>query len=370
MRTLTMTSILILLTFLLALPASADYRDRDNGRNNGRGNGRDRGWDNGWDSGDYIYDKLDEWIDYAESLDYDVVEARVESVNESRSILIELAPGEYEAYAEGGQDIADLDMIVYDDRGYELGSDFLVDNYPIVNFSIRDWQEVEFVLEVFEYDGWQERGEFCFVLARVPDYNDDWRGRDRDYDDRDRNPYRDRGDDDWYYNDDNYYDDRNRDDERYWDNWDEQGYDWDEYWNDWDEDSYFGRDRWDDDWSRTDRRDIVENKLEYLYDYAWSRNLDPIMDDVSEIDGTRTYEMTLDRGYYVLMASGGPLIDDLDLHVYWRDGWDVAEDVNTDANPAVWFYVPDRTSVQIEVEVWSFNGNYWDDYFCILLCED
>jgi len=365
MRTLSFLTVLIGIFLLIAAPASADYRDNWGG---GRG---DRG-----DSGEYIEDKFDQWIEYAEDLGYDIIEAGIYDIRSSESLWFDLGPGEYHVYAEGGRNIEDLDMIVYDNWGYELASDFMADNFPIGEFTLYEWQDVEFELSVFEqgtYGGYgrnYQDGRFCFVLAMERNWRDNNRGRDNWRDDnrgrgnwRDDNRGRDRGRDHDRGRRDGYEDD-------YWHDWDEWSNDWNDWWTDWDRDGGRGRDRYDGRSNRSGNRGIVEDKLDYLFDFARDRGMDPIMDDIGEINNQQTYSLMLHEGYYVVFAAGGPDIEDLDLHVSWRDGWEVAEDIGTDAAPAVWFYVPSRTTIDIEVEVWSFEGNNFEDYYCILVCED
>jgi len=327
---------------------------------------------------DYAEDRMDEWIDYAESQGYEVIEAFVDNIGSERTLSFDLEPGEYEAYAEGDERIDDLDMVVRGERGRELASDFMADSFPIVSFRLDDWQEVEFELTVFEFSTNARDGYFCFVLAREAGWRDSRYG-DGDYDDRGRHQGRDRGQGRWRDGDrdrqdewnDNYWDDRDEWDDdwdnEYWDNWDEWHGDWVDWWHDWDLEWRRDRDGYG---SRNQDRRMVENRLDHLYEFADSRRLYPIMDDIGEITDVRTYDLTLPRGYYVVFAAGGPWIHDLDLRIGMRDGWSIAEDIDTDDTPAVWFYLPRRTGIEIEVEVWSFNDSHFDDYYCLLVCED
>ena len=348
MRTLTLFTLTAAIFLMLTLPAMANPRQ------------------------DYIEERLDAWITYAEDLDYDIIETEVDTISNDETMYFYLEPGTYHLYAEGGSNIEDLDMEVLDDRGRELGSDFLADNYPVVDFSIRDRQEIEINLSVYEFSHRDNSGYFCFVLARESNYRD--RGRDRWRDDDrggygrgDRRHNRDRWDDDNYWSDDyndDWYDD-GRGDRYDWYGWRNDYRDWDWHYGynyDW------GRD-WDNYSSGNERRSIVEESLQDLYDFAYYRGHDPIMDDIDQISDTETYSLTLDRGYYVAFAAGGRNIDDLDLKINDRDGWNIAQDIDPDANPAVWFYLPERETVEIEVEVWSFRD--WNDsgYFALLVCE-
>lgn len=334
---------------------------------------------------DFIEERLDNWIRFAEDLDYEIIGVEVETISHGRSIYFYLEPGIYHAYAEGGVRIEDLDMEVIDGRGREIASDFMSDNYPVVEFELWDGGEIEFRLNVFDSISHGGSGYYCFVLAR------EWGGwgyddrRDRGY--RDRYDDRGRRDDDWYGGWDdrddrhdrgrhrgrNNRDDRGRDRDRWDDDWDDWDRD-DRYWDDWNDcyndwewswDFDFG---WDNDYSRNERRRIVENSLDDLYDFAWSRGHNPIMSEIDEINDTRTYTMTLQRGYYTAFARGGPFIEDLDLRI--SDGWRMlGEDIESDARPGVWFNVPNRTTVEIEVKVWSFTDWNDEDYFCLLVCE-
>ena len=342
MRTFPFIAALLGVLLLTASPASANRYDRNQ-----------------------IEDTLDEWIEYAEDAGQQVIETDIDSITTSRTYYFYLEPGTYHAYAEGDGDIEDLDMTVYDDRGRELGSDFMADNFPIVSFHVRNYEEVEIEVSVYAFSGWEDRGEFCFVLACEGwgrDRWDDWDRRDRNRSDRGR----DRNRSDWGRDHNRDRHDRWDDDWNDWDDWDSR------YWED---DDY--RTDWDDDWdSRYDDRDgragreYVEERLDDLYDYAYGERMDVVMDDIRRIEDTERYELTLDRGYYVLFAAAGPSIEDLDLHVYDNWGELIAEDIELDGSPAVWFDLVHRTTVEIEVEVWAFEGFDDSDFYCLLLCKD
>jgi hypothetical protein len=337
MRALPFIAVLLGTLLVVAYPASATRSD-----------------------GGYIDDKLQEWIEYAEDLDYRVIETQIDSIRTTRSYQFDLDPGTYHAFAEGDRNIVDLDMVAYDDYGFELGSDYMSDNFPYVTFELDSYEEVEFIITAYSFESMRDRGDFCFVLAREGDWRDDDYDRDRNRDRRDR----DRGDgrDDRRHRD--YRDDRddrgNRDDQ-YWRDWsDNWTIDWDYDW------------RYDSggDWGSGECRDYVEDRLGELRDYAWYMNMDEVMDDVGQIEDTESYEVTLDRGTYVAFAAGGPWIDDLDLHVYDPWGEVIAEDIEMDDAPAVWFRLEHRMTVEIEVEVFEFGDNHDSGYFCLLLCRD
>jgi hypothetical protein len=351
MRTILTTVIFAALFMVLSAPAMADTR-----------------------RGDYIDERLDSWISYVEDLDYDVVESEIDSIRSSQSLYYDLEPGTYYAVAEGDNDIQDLDMQVLDERGRELGSDYLEDNYPVVEFTINDYEEVQFNISVYEFSNRSNSGDFCFVLASERNNRDnrrdhgdngdqDRRDRCHNRDNRDDNNWNNDGNDNW--NDDNYWDDNNGNNDYQGDNYDWN--DWRDEYNNWD--WSYGDDYGHGGHDSGDGRGMVENNLSDLYDFAQSRGHNPIMDDIGQISDIETYSQTLDRGYYVAFAAGDMNISDLDLKINDDNGWNIAQDIDPDASPAVWFYLPDRMTVEIDVEVWSFTD--WNDsgYFALLVCE-
>jgi len=359
MRTLSFAGIILSLLFVCTLPVSANARQR------------------------HIEERLDYWTDYADDHEYYILEAEIDEIFDTGSLWFSLGPGEYHVYAEGGRNIEDLDMRVIGEDGWEIDFDTMADNFPTVSFSLRGWEDVEFELEVWDYTDWNSSGSYCFVLSREngPGENRRDRGRGRgrgnhhgwdndrwwdddEWDDRDNTGRgRGRGRGNGRDDDRNNYNDR--DYNRLWDNCSDE---WSDWWRDWD--NYRGYDTGRD-IGRWERRDIVNDKLGYLFDFAEYRGHRPIFDSVEEIDDSLIYSFDLDPGYYVVFAAGGPYVDDLDLEVNWVRGYserEIAEDVGFDAYPAVWFYIPDRTTIEIELEIYRFNGTHFEDYACLLLC--
>ena len=356
-------SLAVILLILLASPASADQKQR------------------------HIEDRLDYWVEFAEDLDYYVIDTRIDDISENRALRYSLPPGEYHVYAEGGQNISDLDMTVIDDDGWELGFDSMADNFPTVSFHLDSWGDIEINLEVWNREGWDSSDNYCFVLSREDGPGSYGRDRDRDRYDRDDS----RGDDEWWGDDerhdngrrdwgrghgrdnrenrDNRNDDENSYDDRdFRDRFDDFTSEWSDWWSDWDRNYRYG---FGQDIPRWQRRDIVTNKLDHLYDFADNRGHMPIYDFVEELDDSISYSFDLDPGYYVVFAAGGPYIEDLDLKINWVSGHrdrQIAEDVGIDAYPAVWFFIPDPATIEIEMEIYRFSGTHFDDYACLLLC--
>jgi hypothetical protein len=318
-----------MLLLIFATPSQANWRDDD------------------------ILDKLDYWIDYADDLNYEVVEAEVYSIRDTDRFYRDLPAGQYHVYAEGDDDIRDMDMYAYNESGRELDSDTMGDNFPVLDFNLTYRQDVEFNVEVYEFARNTWSGEYVFILTREL-------GNSR-YDDYSSHP--------WDCNCDYCRDHRN-------DNGNHNG--WRNGRGNHDNDHRRGNDDnlwddgWDDNWGRGNfGRDSAEQKLDDLIDYADDNDLRVIHANVDRITDTINYQFTLDRGRYAVYVSGDDDIDDLDLTVYedWGD-YILAEDRETDADPAVWFRLDRRETVTIEVEVWSFDGWADEGYFAFMIAEE
>jgi len=151
MRKLTLMSLLIFVALLLSLPASAGSRR-------------------------YANDLMDDWEDHAYSLGYDVFYSDVDLIDEDHTIsyFFDVEPGWYYFVAEGGEDLEDIDMYVYDEDGYELESDELSDNYPICEVEIRYRQEIEVEIAAYSFYGRAYEDYFCLVAASMPLDDDDY----------------------------------------------------------------------------------------------------------------------------------------------------------------------------------------------------
>jgi hypothetical protein len=141
MRKITLSIVILMILPLMALPAQAG----------GRG---------------YVEDVLDKWVDFAERDGYEVIRTEIGQIEESVSYTLDLDSGAYHFYAEGGEDIEDLDMFVYDENGDLLDSDELNDNYPICDTVLDEPQRVEVKLTVYSFLESNYRDYFCFVAAR------------------------------------------------------------------------------------------------------------------------------------------------------------------------------------------------------------
>ncbi|MFH1677029.1 MAG: hypothetical protein ABIC40_08380 [bacterium] len=341
---------------------------------------------------DYIQDQLDKWVNYAEDLGYEVMETEIGTISDKRSFTYSLPDGTYHVYAEGGMGVRDLDLLVYNGRGHEIDSDTMADTYPVVNFSLRGDEETELELEATRFERHASRGYFCLVLAREDErrfrserghgnYRDADRGRGRGNYPL-RRHYRDNGNDYW----DSWFD---RDSvstynwSNYWKQWDGEWSDWSRWHNDWNNRS---DSEWDDNWDHWDNWDsdrynpdqisdregriISDSRLDFLYRMAYRRHLYPVMDDSGPIRNKETLRITLPAGRYAVFATADSRVSDLDISVVDGEGWTIVDDFDMDASPAVWFNLPERTRVNIEVKVWSFEGFNSSAYYSLLLCED
>jgi len=345
---------------------------------------------------DFVQDQLDKWVNYAEDLGYEVIETEVGTISDSRSFMYSLPDGTYHVYAEGGSGIKDLDLFVYNERGDEIGSDTMADSYPTANFSLGGYEETELELEVTRFERHMSHGYFCLVIAREDErhfrdgrgHGDNRhfdRGRDRDRGRENyplRRHYRDNGADYWsaWFERDSI---SGYDWGIYWRQWDGEWNDWSRWHNDWDNRS---DSEWDENWDRWDNwdndrhdpgnmsdrdgRNIIDSRLDFLYRMAYRRHLYPVMDDSGPIRDKETLGITLSAGKYAVFATADSRVSDLDITVTDNDGWTIVKDFDLDASPSVWFDLSERTRVNIEVKVWSFEGFNSSAYFSLLLCED
>ena len=135
----------------------------------------------------YAQDQLDYWVQSAEENNYTVIYSDIAEIraDESYFYTLNLERGYYHFYAEGGEDLLDIDMYVYDSRGDELTSDTLEDNYPICSFELTRAEEIEVEIIAYEFAGRSNRDYFCFVAAMesppvilttqdILDYWSDW----------------------------------------------------------------------------------------------------------------------------------------------------------------------------------------------------
>jgi hypothetical protein len=142
MRGIFLFSLAALMVLAVAMPASAGSRS-------------------------YANDLLDEWTTYADDMGYEVFYSDVDSINEDDSVSYEfdLDPGYYYFVAEGGEDIEDLDMYVYDEDGNELASDTLDDNYPMCEIELDEYMSIEVEISAYSFSGRESDDYFAFVGA-------------------------------------------------------------------------------------------------------------------------------------------------------------------------------------------------------------
>jgi hypothetical protein len=132
-----------------------------------------------------IEDTLDEWISYAEDEDYTVLDTDYDELNGDDVITytIDLEEGDYAVLAEGGENIADLDLKGYYQDDYDDGDDpfiedVLDDNVPILEFSLRHSETIVIEVFAYEYDEDEDNGYYCILfLQEEGNDNSDDHGR-------------------------------------------------------------------------------------------------------------------------------------------------------------------------------------------------
>jgi hypothetical protein len=249
------------------------------------------------------------WTDWADESNYDVVYTNIGvlSRDESAYFDLDLEPGSYHIYAESLEKEDDIDLYVRDDRGRELQSDTLSDNYPICSFELNSPESVEVEVAPYTYAVGNST-EFAIVVAvegaggvtpeNIPDRHTP-------------------GDE-----------------------------------------------------PITDRADyayVNELRGDYM-DMIIQQNYENIYDEIDLLDaGGKTVRITLGRGDYRIYAEGGLRIVDLDMSVYDEDGDVIAEDVLTDNYPVCEFTLYESTSVEIEVYPYEMESGWHEGYYVLVV---
>lgn len=147
-----------------------------------------------------------------------------------------------------------------------------------------------------------------------------------------------------------------------------QSPDWDQYWNGW-------TDSWKTSWTGynwilREREWYVTGSMRHLKEVMCDLEYDKIGEDLYVSAGHVTYPVTLGPGKYAVVASSGPRISEFGVSIEGPCDVLEAEDAGTDAVPALWFCVPCRTDLEINVDVSSWNGQNQSDYLGVLLFKD
>lgn len=137
-------------------------------------------------SRDYVEDLLDEWWDYAEDENYEIIDWDIDVIDDETIITytIDLDRGYYVFIAEGGENIVNLDMAAwyqdeYDDGDEPFAEDTYDDNYPIIEFELRNSDTIVIELWVDEFSRRVHEDYYCILFAKEQSRD---RGRDRDRD--------------------------------------------------------------------------------------------------------------------------------------------------------------------------------------------
>jgi len=120
---------------------------------------------------DYIEERLDEWLEYADDEGYEVIDWDIDELDEDSVITytIELERGSYVVLAEGGRNITDLDLRAwteddYDDDEDPFVEDTLDDNIPVLEFDVRSSETILIEVSVYEFERGEDEGYYCILI--------------------------------------------------------------------------------------------------------------------------------------------------------------------------------------------------------------
>jgi hypothetical protein len=121
---------------------------------------------------DYIEGVLEEWTEYAEDEGYELIDWDIDELDDETAITytLELDRGEYWVVAEGGRNVEDLDLRAYYWDDYDEGDDpfvedELADNYPMLEFELRQPDTVVIEVFAYEFDPGEDEGYYCILFA-------------------------------------------------------------------------------------------------------------------------------------------------------------------------------------------------------------
>jgi hypothetical protein len=116
----------------------------------------------------FVEDLMDEYMDIVDYEGYEMIFDDIDVVEEDyfMTYTITLGRGDYYLYAEGGLNIEDLDVYVYDERDREVASDDLEDVYCYLEFHVSESQDFTVEVEPYTMVSGEDEGYYLLVIAR------------------------------------------------------------------------------------------------------------------------------------------------------------------------------------------------------------
>ena len=142
---------------------------------------------------------------------------------------------------------------------------------------------------------------------------------------------------------------------------------WDGYWESWTDAQ---QNLNDGDWLHRERWWYMSSVLDHMQDVANVLCLCPIADEIYVVGEEITYEACLGPGRYVVLASGGPMIGDLDIHVTADCGAVETWDEGPDAMASLWFCLSSSANVEITLVPADYCGGESYEYYAFMLAKD
>jgi hypothetical protein len=121
---------------------------------------------------DNVNDLLDQWLDYADENDYNVLDNDVDRVDEDTNMIytIDLEEGDYVIFAQGGDNIRDLNLFGYYQDDYDDGDDPFIedtldDNIPVLEFTLEHSETIVVVVSGERFARGEDRGYYCILFC-------------------------------------------------------------------------------------------------------------------------------------------------------------------------------------------------------------
>ena len=122
---------------------------------------------------DNVNDLLSQWLDYADENDYTVIDTAVDQVDTETNMIytIDLHKGDYIIFAQGGDNIVDLNLRGFYQDDYDNGDDPFIedtldDNIPVLEFTLDEADTIVVEVSGNDFARHRDQGYFCILFCK------------------------------------------------------------------------------------------------------------------------------------------------------------------------------------------------------------
>lgn len=124
--------------------------------------------------------------------------------------------------------------------------------------------------------------------------------------------------------------------------------------------------------SANEAQNFINDEVAEWTDIAGENGFNVLGSYIGTIDTSGViYTLDLAPGIYHFYSSGGMYVEDLDLYIYDPDGFLLGSDDEPDKIPIVVIQLAENTTLEVNIDAWSFESGRSSGNFCIVLaCDD